>query len=318
MNSKKPNQKNPQENGPENGPENGQANPQEASQELKKIVEAALLAATRPLRIADLAALFGSDNSSRPPPDQIRAALAAIQADCQDRGIELTQTASGHRFQIRQELAPWIARLWQEKPPKYSRALLETLAIIAYRQPVTRGEIEEIRGVATSSALIKTLTERDWIRVIGHRDLPGRPEILATTKQFLDHFNLRRLADLPPLSEVRTLSDLPPQLNLQPTQPDPETPTPEPTAKQTKPPTAATQTKPTKTSPKKPASQPTNKPEKPSQSKTQPTPQHAKTKTARTQTKSSQPPPKPKQPTPPKNPAPADPSPPLLPAIAQK
>jgi len=182
--------------------------------ELQKIIEGALLASDRPLTVDDLLALFGGEDS-RPERDEVKAALEDIETDCQGRGFELKQVASGFRFQVRQELSPWIARLWEEKPQRYSRALLETLAIVAYRQPVTRGEIEEIRGVSVSSNIVKTLLEREWIRVVGHRDVPGRPAILATTKKFLDYFNLRRLDDLPPLSEIRDLVEIAPELDLE-------------------------------------------------------------------------------------------------------
>ncbi len=182
--------------------------------ELQKIIEGALLAADRPLNVDDLLGLFGGEDS-RPSREEVKAALEDIDTDCQGRGFELKQVASGFRFQVRQELSPWISRLWEEKPQKYSRALLETLAIIAYRQPVTRGEIEEIRGVSVSSNIVKTLLEREWIRVVGHRDVPGRPAILATTKKFLDYFNLRRLDDLPPLSEIRDLVEIAPELDLE-------------------------------------------------------------------------------------------------------
>ena len=182
--------------------------------ELQKIVEGALMAAGKPLSIDDLLALFGAEQEHRPSREQVKAALAEIQTDCIERGFELKQVATGYRFQVRQELSQWIGRLWEEKPQKYSRALLETLAIIAYRQPVTRGEIEEIRGVSVSSNIVKTMLEREWIRVVGHRDVPGRPAILATTKKFLDYFNLRRLDDLPPLSEIRDLVEIAPELSL--------------------------------------------------------------------------------------------------------
>ncbi|HBO14018.1 MAG TPA: SMC-Scp complex subunit ScpB, partial [Halieaceae bacterium] len=143
-----------------------------------------------------------------PPKEDIRAALEEVAARCEDRGFELREVASGFRFQVRQNLGPWVARLWHERPPKYSRALLETLALIAYRQPITRGEIEEIRGVAVSSNIIKTLHEREWIRVVGHRDVPGRPAMYATTRQFLDYFNLKSLDQLPALAEIRDLETL--------------------------------------------------------------------------------------------------------------
>lgn len=183
--------------------------------ELQKIIEGALMAAGRPLTVDDLMGLFGSEEAYRPARDEVKAALEDIETDCRDRGFELKQVASGYRFQVRQEVSQWISRLWEEKPQKYSRALLETLAIIAYRQPVTRSEIEEIRGVSVSSNIVKTLLEREWIRVVGHRDVPGRPAILATTRKFLDYFNLRRLDDLPPLSEIKDLVEIAPELGLE-------------------------------------------------------------------------------------------------------
>lgn len=173
---------------------------------LVQIIEGALLAAGKPLTVAQLAELF--DEAERPSKDDIRAALDDVAARCEDRGFELKEVASGFRFQVRQNLGPWVARLWHERPPKYSRALLETLALIAYRQPITRGEIEEIRGVAVSSNIIKTLHEREWIRVVGHRDVPGRPAMYATTRQFLDYFNLKSLDQLPALAEIRDLETL--------------------------------------------------------------------------------------------------------------
>jgi segregation and condensation protein B len=184
------------------------------TKELQKIIEGALLASDRPLTVDDLLSLFGGEDS-RPEREEVKTALEDIEMDCQGRGFELKQVASGFRFQVRQELSTWIGRLWEEKPQRYSRALLETLAIVAYRQPVTRGEIEEIRGVSVSSNIVKTLLEREWIRVVGHRDVPGRPAILATTKKFLDYFNLRRLDDLPPLSEIRDLVEMAPELDLE-------------------------------------------------------------------------------------------------------
>lgn len=173
---------------------------------LKKIVEGAILAAGQPLTVARIIELF--DPEAAPDKEAVEAALADIQADCADRGYELKEVASGWRFQVRENLAGWINRLWEEKPQKYSRALLETLALIAYRQPITRGDIEEIRGVAVSSHIMKTLMERDWIKVVGHRDVPGRPSLYATTRQFLDYFNLKRLEELPSLSEIRDLDEL--------------------------------------------------------------------------------------------------------------
>ena len=173
---------------------------------LVQIVEGALLAAGRPLTVAQLAELFEED--ARPDTAALREALAEVAERCADRGFELQEVASGFRFQVRQALSPWVARLWHERPQKYSRALLETLALIAYRQPITRGEIEEIRGVAVSSNIIKTLHEREWVRVVGHRDVPGRPAMYATTRQFLDYFNLKSLDQMPALAEIRDLESL--------------------------------------------------------------------------------------------------------------
>ena len=180
--------------------------PEQDSSTLVQIVEGALLAAGKPLAVQQLAELF--EEAERPSNGDIREALAAVSERCAGRGFELVEVASGYRFQVRQSLAPWVGRLWQERPQKYSRALLETLALIAYRQPITRGEIEEIRGVAVSSNIIKTLQERAWVRVVGHRDVPGRPAMYATTRQFLDYFNLRNLDQLPPLAEIRDLETL--------------------------------------------------------------------------------------------------------------
>ena len=173
---------------------------------LVQILEGALLAAGKPLTVAQLAELF--EEQERPENAAIREALQEVAGHCEGRGFELIEVASGFRFQVRQALSPWVARLWQERPAKYSRALLETLALIAYRQPITRGEIEEIRGVAVSSNIIKTLHEREWIRVVGHRDVPGRPAMYATTRQFLDYFNLKNLDQLPALAEIRDLDTL--------------------------------------------------------------------------------------------------------------
>ncbi len=179
---------------------------------LRKIIEGAILAAGQPMTIARLLELF--DEEVAPSKDEIAAALADIQAASADRGFELKEVASGWRFQVRDNLAPWVNRLWEEKPQKYSRALLETLALVAYRQPITRGDIEEIRGVAVSSHIMKTLLERDWVKVVGHRDVPGRPSLFATTRQFLDYFNLKSLDELPSLSEIRDLDELNPVLDL--------------------------------------------------------------------------------------------------------
>lgn len=179
---------------------------------LRQIVEGAILAAGQPMTVARLLDLF--DEAVAPTKEEIQAALADIQAATEGRGFELKEVASGWRFQVRDNLAPWVNRLWEEKPQKYSRALLETLALIAYRQPITRGDIEEIRGVAVSSHIMKTLLERDWVKVIGHRDVPGRPSLYATTRQFLDYFNLKSLDELPSLSEIRDLDELNPVLDL--------------------------------------------------------------------------------------------------------
>ena len=168
---------------------------------LKQIVEGALLAAGNPLSVDRILSLFGDEE--RPLRDDVQAAIAALAADYAGRAIELVEVAGGWRVQVRQSCAPWVSRLWEERPARYSRALLETLALIAYRQPITRGEIEEIRGVAVSSNIVKTLIEREWVRVVGHREVPGRPALLATTRRFLDYFGLRALDELPPLAEIR-------------------------------------------------------------------------------------------------------------------
>lgn len=179
---------------------------------IQRIVEAALLASNQPLDLAQLQALFPLDQTLAD--GTIEAALEALRAACAGRGVELVEVASGWRYQVCTDVHPWIARLWAERPQRYTRATLETLALIAYRQPITRGEIEQIRGVAVSTNIIKTLEEREWIRVIGHRDVPGKPALWGTTKLFLDHFNLKSLDGLPPLSELRDLADLEPQLRL--------------------------------------------------------------------------------------------------------
>lgn len=188
---------------------------------LVQIIEAALLAAGRPLTVAQLGELF--EEHEKPTNDELRDALEAVASRCEGRGFELKQVASGYRFQVRESLSQWVGRLWHERPQKYSRALLETLSLIAYRQPITRGEIEEIRGVAVSSNIIKTLQERDWVRVVGHRDVPGRPAMYATTRAFLDYFNLRHLDQLPALAEIRDLETLNAELGFGPL-PDAEMP----------------------------------------------------------------------------------------------
>ena len=185
----------------------------ENSNKLKQIIEGLLLAAGKPLSLSAIAEVFNEEE--RPADEELRAALAQIAEDCEGRGFELREVASGFRFQVRQELSEWISRLWEEKPQRYTRALLETLALVAYRQPITRGDIEEIRGVSVSSTIIRTLLDREWIRVVGHRDVPGRPAMFATTRQFLDYFNLKSLQDLPPLSEIRDLDKLNPELALE-------------------------------------------------------------------------------------------------------
>ena len=177
---------------------------------IKRIVEAALLASSQPLSLAQLNGLFTVDEPA--PEGAIGQALEALQAECAGRGVELVEVASGWRYQVRADVHAWVARLWTERQVKYTRATLETLALIAYRQPITRGEIEQVRGVATNSNIIKALEEREWIRVVGHRDMPGKPELLGTTKTFLDYFGLRRLDDLPPLSELKDFGELEPQL----------------------------------------------------------------------------------------------------------
>jgi segregation and condensation protein B len=181
---------------------------------LKTILEAALLAAGRPLDVEALAALF--DEGAQPDAAALREALEELARDYEGRGIEVREVSSGWRIQVRPSFAPWVSRLWEEKPGRYSRALMETLAIIAYRQPITRGEIEDIRGVAVSTNIVKTLLEREWVRVVGQRDVPGRPSLYATTRQFLDYFGLRSLEDLPPLAEIRDLVSIDGELDLTP------------------------------------------------------------------------------------------------------
>lgn len=180
---------------------------------LKRIVEGALLAAGNPLSLNQLNSLF--PDGEQPGHGPLREALAALDAEMEGRAVELREVGSGYRLQIRSQIMPVISQLWAEKPPRYSRALLETLAIIAYRQPITRGEIEQIRGVSVSSNILRTLQERDWIRVVGHRDVPGRPELIGTTKAFLDYFNLKSLDELPTLAEIKDIDNLEPELELQ-------------------------------------------------------------------------------------------------------
>ena len=178
-----------------------------SQEKLKNILEAAMLAAQRSLSVDDLVSLFEGSGWT-PKRKAIREALATLEEEWQERGIELTQVSSGFRFQVRKEYSGWLASLWSERPPRYTRALLETLALIAYRQPITRGEIEDVRGVSVSPSIIKTLTDRQWVRVLGHRDVPGRPEIFGTTRQFLESFNLMSLDQLPPLSDMKDIDNV--------------------------------------------------------------------------------------------------------------
>ncbi len=184
----------------------------EVSKELKNILEAALLVAGKPLSLKRMAALFPED--SVPTNDVLRLAIAELETDYADRGIELKQVGKGYRFQSREKYSEWVSRLSEERPARYSRALLETLAIIAYRQPVTRGDIEDIRGVTVSTDTIRTLLEREWVREVGHRDVPGKPALFGTAPGFLEHFNLTGLSDLPPLSELRDLEEIGRELNF--------------------------------------------------------------------------------------------------------
>ena len=177
---------------------------------ITRIVEAALLASSQPLKPAQLAALFTEEEA--PPAGAISQAIETLQAACAGRGVELVEVASGFRYQVAADVHPWVARMWTERQTRYTRATLETLALIAYRQPITRGEIEQVRGVSVSSNIIKSLEEREWIRVIGHRDVPGKPALFGTTKAFLDYFGLRSLDELPPLSELKEIGELEPQL----------------------------------------------------------------------------------------------------------
>jgi len=181
---------------------------------LKCILEAVLLAAGEPLDRAALASVF--DEAERPAAAALEKALSELADDYAERGLELKEVASGFRIQVREEVNPWVARLWEERPQRYSRAMLETLALIAYRQPITRGEIEEVRGVSVRSNIVRTLQEREWIRVVGHRDVPGKPALFGTTKVFLDYFNLTSLDDLPSLAEIRDMESLEPELDLEP------------------------------------------------------------------------------------------------------
>jgi len=181
-------------------------------EQLQRILEAALLAAGQPLSTAQLAELFSEEE--RPPTGEISRALEQINNECSRRGIELQKVASGYRFQVKQDLNEWVSRLWKERPQRYSRAVLETIALIAYRQPITRAEIEAVRGVSVSTNIIRTLQEREWIRVVGHRDVPGKPALFGTTNTFLDSFGLQNLDDLPTLAEIRDMETLVPELQF--------------------------------------------------------------------------------------------------------
>jgi len=171
-----------------------------------------LLTADHPMDLRKLETIFEADEEKRPGRDQILQALQQLQEDYQGRGVELKEVASGYRMQVVNDCADWVSRMWEEKAPRYSRALLETLVLIAYRQPITRGEIEEIRGVSVSSHIVKTLSEREWVRVLGHKDVPGKPSMYGTTREFLDYFNLKSLDDLPSLADLKDLDKLHPEL----------------------------------------------------------------------------------------------------------
>ena len=184
---------------------------------IKNILEAALLGAGRPLTLEVLSSLF--DSSSGPDRKTLKDLLKSLASDYEDRGIQLLEVGSGYRIQIRSSMSNSLIPLWEERPPRYSRALLETLALIAYRQPITRGEIEQVRGVTVSTNIVRTLLERGWVRIIGHRDVPGKPALLGTTKEFLDYFSLKRLEDLPPLSDIKDFKGLNIELDFpEPTQ----------------------------------------------------------------------------------------------------
>jgi segregation and condensation protein B len=183
-------------------------------EKLKNILEAVLLSADKPMKVPQLEALFESDED-RPTRDEIRKGLHELGEEYAERGFELKQVASGFRLQVKQDFAPWVGRLWEDRPARYTRALLETLALITYRQPITRGEIEEVRGVSVSSNIIRTLLERDWIKVLGHKDVPGKPTLYGTTREFLDYFNLKSLDELPSLADIKDLDQIYPELALE-------------------------------------------------------------------------------------------------------
>ena len=180
--------------------------------EIKNVIEAALLGGGRPLSLEQLSRLFGK--RSAPDRKMLKEILRELATDYDGRGIELKEVGSGYRIQIRSSMSEWLSPLWEERAPRYSRALFETLALIAYRQPITRGEIEEVRGVAVSTNIVRTLLERGWVRVVGHRDVPGKPAMFGTTNEFLDYFGLKRLDDLPSLAEIKDLEELNVELEL--------------------------------------------------------------------------------------------------------
>ncbi|OUU78883.1 MAG: SMC-Scp complex subunit ScpB [Gammaproteobacteria bacterium TMED78] len=173
---------------------------------IKNIVESALLTADEPLSLDKISNLFRKQD--KPDKGTLKEIINNLEHEYEDRGIEIKEVATGFRIQVKKDIVDWLKPLWEEKPPRYSRALLETLALIAYRQPITRGEIEEVRGVALSSSIIRTLFDRSWIKSIGHKDVPGKPSLLGTTSDFLDYFNLKKLDDLPPLSDIKEINDL--------------------------------------------------------------------------------------------------------------
>ena len=183
--------------------------------QLKNIIEAALLAADQPLTPDQLLRLF-EDNKEIPTRDEIRKVLAELQTDCEGRGYELKKVASGYRYQTRVDVQPWVSKLRSERPPRYSRAFLETLALIIYRQPITRAEIEDVRGVSVSSSIFKVLLEREWVKIVGHKEVPGRPAMYGTTRKLLDYFNLKSLNELPSLAEIKDLDAVHPELDLLP------------------------------------------------------------------------------------------------------
>ena len=183
------------------------------AEKVKNIIEAALFSADKPLSLDQIVSLFHLDE--QPERAEIKDILKNLQEEYSDRGIELKQVSSGYRFQAQQQYSEWVSRLWEEKAPRYTRALLETLALIAYRQPITRAEIEDVRGVGVSTNIMKTLQERDWVKIVGHRDVPGRPALYATTREFLDYFNMKTMDELPTLAEIRSLDQINGELDLE-------------------------------------------------------------------------------------------------------